>query len=153
MFTVICFCTSYYMLLGYTPSWEVCHEYLLYIICYDIVAILVDLNEQNWMNISFFELFVLCIETRILVPIFSIYHIFTSIIRVFCRLLLLGNIFNLNIQHSKTCNQHHLYTIFEQIPSFSCFIFSHTRLQRVILITRKGVLSSICKVKRMYTLV
>ena len=36
----------------------------------------------------------------------------------FCCLLLLGEIFNLNIQHSKTCNQHHIYTIFEQIPIF-----------------------------------
>ena len=66
--------------------------------------------------------------------------------------LILVNIFNSNIQHFKTYIQHHIYTIFEQ-RKYSCFIFSHMRLQRVILITRKGVIYSICQVKRIFTLV
>ena len=36
---------------------------------------------------------------------------------------------------------------------FSYFIFSYSKLQRVTLKTRKGVLSSICQVKRMSVLV
>ena len=40
---------------------------------------------------------------------------------------------------SKECIQHNIYTIFEKISSFSCFIFSPTRLQWVTLTTREGV--------------
>ena len=113
-------------------------------------SILVDMNPQNWINIFLFELVVMCIETHILVPNFSISHIFISVIKSLCYSLLLGQLINRNIQHSKTCIQNNPYTIFEQISSFSCFVFSHMRLQRVTLISRKGVLSSICKVTRMY---
>ena len=38
--------------------------------------------------------------------------------RVFCYLLLLGQIFAFNPQHSKTCNQHHIYTIFDKVSIF-----------------------------------
>ena len=57
MFTVICWCTSYNMLLGCTKSWEACHAYFLFIICYYIVVIFIDMNFQKWINISLFELF------------------------------------------------------------------------------------------------
>ena len=57
MFTVICWCTSYNMLLGCTKYWESCHAYFLYMICYYIVAIFIDMNLQKWINISLFELF------------------------------------------------------------------------------------------------
>ena len=57
MFTVICWCTSYNMLLSCTKYWEACHAYLLYMICYYTFAIFIDMNLQNWINISLFELF------------------------------------------------------------------------------------------------
>ena len=38
--------------------------------------------------------------------------------KVFCCLLLLGQIFTLIIQHSNRCNQNHIYTIFKKISSF-----------------------------------
>ena len=122
-------------------------------ICYVILAILTDLYSQNCVDIYLFELSITCIETHILVPNFSIFHIFLSIIRFFCCFFILGKLFNLNIQHYKTCIQHHIYNILEKIFSFSCFIFSHTRLQYMTLTTREGVLSSICQVKSMYALI
>ena len=125
----------------------------LYMIYYAIDAILIDLNSQKWINISLFELVATCIETHILDPNFSISHIFISIIKFLYCLLLLGKLFTLNIQHSNKCIQHHISTIFEQICSFSCFIFRHTRLQHVTLKTRECVLSSICQVKRLSVLV
>ena len=81
MFTEIGWCTSYDLLLGCNKSWESCHAYFLYIICYTIVAILADLHSKKWINISLFELVVTCIETHIFVPSFSIYHVFISIIK------------------------------------------------------------------------
>ena len=140
MVTVICLCTSYDLLLGCATSWESCHAYLLYIICYSIVVILVDLHSKKWMNISLFELVVKCIEIHIFVPSFSTYHIFLSIIKFFsCFSLLLGQLFTLNLIHPKTCIQYNIYSIFDQISSFSCFTFRHIWLQRMTLITRKGV--------------
>ena len=94
--------------------------------------------KKQWINIYLFELFVTCIETHILVPNVSIYHIFISIIKFFC-LLLLEKIPNLNLQHSKKYIQHNIYTIFKKISSFSSFIFCHTRLQHVALTTREDV--------------
>ena len=129
MFTAIYCCILYYMLLVCTPYLKAFNSHLMYMICYIIVAILIDLHPKKWINTYLFELVVTCIETHILVPNFSIFHRFISIIIFFCSFLLLGHIFALNFQHSKTCIQHHLYTIFEKIPRFSCFIFSHTRLQ------------------------
>ena len=112
------------------------------------------LHSKNWINILLFELVVTCIETHIFVPSFSIYHIFISIIKFLCCFsLLLGQLFNLNIPHPKTCIQHNIYTIFEQTFRFSCFIFSHTRLKRVTLTTSEYVLFSICQVKRLSKLV
>ena len=84
--------------------------------------------QKSWINISLFELLVKCIETHICVPSFLISHVFISILKFFCFLLLLWQLLTLNIRHSNTCNQHHLYTIFDKIPSFSCFVFSHTCL-------------------------
>ena len=109
----------------------------MYIICHSIVAILVDLHSQLWINISLFELVVAYIETHIFVPDCSISHVFISIITFFCCFFLLGKIITLNLQYSKTCNQQHIYSYFEQISSFSCFTVSHARLQRVTIITRK----------------
>ena len=80
MFTAIHWCNSYYLLLGCAPSWEAFHAYFLCIICYFIVSILIDLNSQNWIHIYLFELFFTFIKTHILVPNFSISHIFPSII-------------------------------------------------------------------------
>ena len=143
--TAIFLCTSYDLILGCAAFWELCYTYFLYIVCYPIFVIIVDLHSKRWINISFFELVVTCIKLHIFVPSFSISRIFISIIKFFYFLsLLLGQIFPLNILHPKTCIQHSIYTIFEKISSFSSFIFSHTRIQRVTLITKKGVLSSIC---------
>ena len=122
-----------------------------YLLCH--ISILVDLHSQKWIIIWLFELVVIWIETHILVPDISISHIFLSKIKVFCCFLLLGQLFTLNIQHYEKFIQHHPYTIFEQISSFSRFIFSHTRLQGAALITREVVLSSIFQVKRMSILV
>ena len=118
MFTAICWCTSYNIILGCTPFWEDCYAYFLYIIFNAIVATLIDLHSKKLINISLFELFVTCIETHISVPILSISHLFISIIKCFFGFLLLGQIFTLNLQHSKTCSKHHLYTIFNKISSF-----------------------------------
>ena len=76
---------------------------------------------------------------HISVPNFSIYHIILYILKFLCCFLILGQLFTLNLQHSKKCIQHRIYTIFDQIYSFSLFIFIHTHLQRVTLITRKGI--------------
>ena len=46
MVTAVCLCTSYDLLLCCATSWESYHAYLLYIICYAIFAILVDLHSQ-----------------------------------------------------------------------------------------------------------
>ena len=50
IFTAIRWCTLYELLLGCNPSWEACNAYK-YMICYAIVAILVDHNLQKWINI------------------------------------------------------------------------------------------------------
>ena len=68
MFTVICWCNSYNLLLGCTTSCEACCEYFLYMICYYIVAILIDMNSKKWINISLFELVFTCIKAHISVP-------------------------------------------------------------------------------------
>ena len=112
---VITLCTSYNMLLVCTKYLESCHAYFLYIICYSVVVILFDLHSQGWINISLFELVVTCIETHIFVPSVLIYHIFISTINLFCCLLLLGQLFTCNLQHSTTHIRHHIYTTFEQI--------------------------------------
>ena len=121
--------------------------------CYVIVAILINLSSQKWINISLFELVVTCIETHELLPNLSISHIFLCVIFLFCFLLLV-KIFTLSLQHSKKCIQHHLYTNFGNISSFSHFIFIHMRLQHVKQITKKTCfLFSFCQVKRMSALV
>ena len=81
MVTAIFFCTFYRLQLGCATSWELCHTYILYNICYSIVVVLVVLHLQKWINILLFELIVTCIETHIFVPCFSISHIFISIIK------------------------------------------------------------------------
>ena len=119
MVNVICLCTSYVLILGCDASWEACHSYFLYILCYSVVVILIELPSQNRINILLFELFFTCIETHIFVPSISISHIFISIIKFFCRFsILLGQMFTLNILHPNTCIQHNTYTIFEQIFCF-----------------------------------
>ena len=55
------------------------------------------------------------------VPTFSIYHVFISILKFFCCLLLLGNIFTLNLQQYKIFNHSYLYSIFEHISMFRVF--------------------------------
>ena len=47
-------------------------------------------------------------------------------------------VFTLNLQGYNTCIYDNLYTIYEQISSFSCFIFIHMRLQHVTITTMKG---------------
>ena len=74
MVTAICLCTLYKMLLGCATSWEQCHAYLLYIVCYSIAVILFDLHSKKWINTLLFELVVTCIETNIFVTSFSISH-------------------------------------------------------------------------------
>ena len=112
---------------------------------YAIFAILIDLIFKKWVFT--------CIETHIFVASFSIYHVFISIIKFLYCFLLLGKLFTLIIQHSKTCNQHNLYTIFDKIPSLSWVIFFHTWLQCGPLTTTKGVLSCIFQAKRISSLV
>ena len=56
--------------------------------------------------------------------------------KVFYCILLLGQMFTFYIQNSNTCNQHHIYTIFEQISNLSCSIFGHTCIQCMTLTTR-----------------
>ena len=82
----------------------------------------------------------------------NISYIYLSF-KVFYCFLILGKLFNFHIQKSNTCNQHHLYNIFEKRSIFSCLICGHTRIYWVTLTTRERVLSSIYKVKRMYELV
>ena len=127
------------MLLGCTIYWESCHAYFLYMICYAIFDIIIDLHLQDWIKISLFELSVTWIESHVFVSNLSISHVFIYIIKFSCCLLLLGKIINLNIKHSKTCNQHHLYTIFKKIQLFSCFIFIYTHIQWVTLTIMEGV--------------
>ena len=55
MVTAIFQGTSYDLLLGWATSWESCRAYFLYIICYSIVVILIDLHSKKWINISLFE--------------------------------------------------------------------------------------------------
>ena len=43
MFTAVCLCNSYVLLLGCATSWESCHAYYLYTISYAIFTILVDM--------------------------------------------------------------------------------------------------------------
>ena len=93
MVTAICLCTSYYLLHGCTTYRESCHEFLLFIVCYAIFAILVELNSQYWINIYLFGLVSTCIEENIFVPSCSISHLFISIIKFFCCFLLLGKLF------------------------------------------------------------
>ena len=93
--------------------------------------------SQKRINIPLFELVVTCIETHILVTNFSISHKFPSVIICFFCFLLLGHIFPLNIQQSKICIQHNLYTIFDKMSIVSCCVFSHTRIQCMTLTTRE----------------
>ena len=153
IFTVVSWFTSYNILLGCNLYWEYFHSYFPYIICYSIVAILVDLYQKKKINLPLFGLVITWIETHFFVPIFSIPHVFISINIIFCCFLPLQKLFTLNIQHSNEFTQHHLYTIFEQIFSFSCFVFSHTQIQCAALTTREGVLYSICQVERLSALV
>ena len=80
MFNAIRWFTSYDLLIGYTLSWEYFHTYFLYMVCYSIVAILVDIHSQKWINISLFGLVSKFIETHISVPSFSIHHLLIFII-------------------------------------------------------------------------
>ena len=80
MVTVICFCTSYEMILGFTMSWEYCCSYLIFMICYANVVIPIDLHSQSGLTPIFwiYPLVVMCIETRILflVPQYIMYLLF-----------------------------------------------------------------------------
>ena len=78
-------------------------------IIYAIFTILIDFHSQKWINIYLFGLVVTSVKTHILVPRFSIYHIFPYIIKFLCCLLILFQLFALNLQ----CIQNHLYNIFE----------------------------------------
>ena len=109
------------------------------LLVFSVFFILVDLHSQKCINTLLFELVVRCIKTHIFFLTFLISNIFISIIKFFCCLLLLGQIFTWNIQYYTTLIQNHIYSTFEQIFSFSCFIFTHMRIQRVTLTTRKGV--------------
>ena len=153
MFTEIFWCTSYGMFLGCTPYWESCRAYSVYIIFMPLLPSSLTCIQKIGSNISLFELVVTCIETHVLVANFSTSHIFLSIINKLCCFLILGQLLNSNPQHSKKCIQHHLYTIFEKISSFLCFIFSHTQIQCVKLITREGNLYSIFLVNRISELI
>ena len=115
MFTVQFF-ILHYLLLGSNPYWgSLLH--ILPDLCFQCLP-LIELDSQKCIDIYLFELFFMCIKTHIFVPSFSISHLFVYIINVFYCFLLLGKLLTLNIQHYKTCNQHHIYTIVEEIPSF-----------------------------------
>ena len=60
-----------------------------------------------------YHLFVTWIGTHRFVINLSIFNIVISILKFFCFLLLLGQLFTLNLQHYNTCNQNQIYTIFE----------------------------------------
>ena len=117
--------------------WNISMHFFCIYIFNAIFAIFIDLNSQNWINILMFGLVVTCIETHILVTNFSISHKFPSVIICFFCFLLLGHIFPLNIQQSKICIQHNLYTIFDKMSIVSCCVFSHTRIQCMTLTTRE----------------
>ena len=100
--------------------------------------------HNSWFTPLFvYPLVFTCIETHVFIPDFLVSHIFVSILKFSFGLLLFGQIFTFHLQHSNIWIQHHIYTIFEKISSFSYFILSYTRLQLVTLPTRKGVLYSI----------
>ena len=54
MFTEICVCDLYTILLGCTPYWEYLHSYLLYIIFYDTSTIIIDLHLKQFINTCLF---------------------------------------------------------------------------------------------------
>ena len=56
MFTAICWCTSYAIILGCNKYREAFNPYFLYMVFHSIVAILIDLNSQKLIDISFFQL-------------------------------------------------------------------------------------------------
>ena len=85
--------------------------------------------------------------------LFSQYIVYQFSIKCFCCFLLLVHLLTFNIQHSKTCNQHHPYTIFGKTSSFKYFIFGHIRLEYGTLITWKGVFILHFQVNRMSALI
>ena len=90
MVTAIFWCTSYDMILGFTPSWEDCHSYFLHMVFIANVSILIYMHSQKCIKFSLFELVVTCIGTRIFVPSLSISHIFISILKFFMLFITLG---------------------------------------------------------------
>ena len=84
--------------LSCTPYWEACHIHFLYIIIYVIMSpsFLICINSTVLTPLFKIPYWVdTCIETYILFPYFSIFWLFISIVKFFCCLLLLGNIFTL----------------------------------------------------------
>ena len=79
----------------------------------------------------------ICVSMHIRYEFLNISYIYFWY-KVFYWFLLLGRVFILNLQYYNICIQHHLYTIFEKISSLSLFVFSHTQLQRVTIITKKA---------------
>ena len=60
--TTICFC---FPPIRYTFCLCSRLVYFLYMICYSIFAILIELHSKHWINISLFELVVTCSEKKI----------------------------------------------------------------------------------------
>ena len=54
VFTDMCWYNLYDIFLGCNPSWEYCHSYFLYMVCYSIFTIIVGLHAKNQINILLF---------------------------------------------------------------------------------------------------
>ena len=100
MFTTIFLCTLHDLIISSTPYWG-----NLLLKCTDL---LFHCCHPNWLtykidywNLFFwiYHLFVTCIEKNMLVPNFSIYHIFISILKFFCCFVLLMDLWTFNFKH------------------------------------------------------
>ena len=118
MVTAIGLCTSYDMILGCATSWASYHAYLLYIIGYFISLSSLICMHNSGLTYRCLNYMSHALKTHIFVPCLSISHIFISIIKFFRCLLLLGQIFNWNLQHSEPHIQHHIHTILDKINIF-----------------------------------
>ena len=147
MFTAICLFNLHYLLLG--SLLHIFSGLLLHFFHPHLpISTIVDWHLFVWIQHSV----VTCIETHIFVSNFSIYHIYISILKVFCCFSLLWNLLAFHLKHSKKFSQHHIYTIFEKIL-FSCFFFGHTRRQCVTLTNGEGVFIFHLSSKEVYCIV
>ena len=80
---------------------------------FNVYDLLFHFNYPYWPSFT-------KVDYHLFVGISCHMHWNTYISSFFCCFLLISQHFTLNIQYSKTCNQHHLYIIFKQILIFLC---------------------------------